>query len=223
MSATWYTWLEQARAISASAQVIDALARALLLGPDEHRHLRELADQPVPREAPRPEGVIPRLKYLVDSLAPNIASVYDIHFDYLAWNEPYVRVRNDPGILPDDRRNMLWMMFTDAENRARMVRWEPAARRVLSQFRGAAGRQPDARFEELTNTIAAASPEFRSWWTEYPVREFTPTGIEIDHPDAGRITLELFQFRLVESPGVRVVLQVPTTRRDRERVTRLIR
>ena len=40
---TWYTWLEQGRDISASIQVIDALAQALLLTGDQHRHLWELA------------------------------------------------------------------------------------------------------------------------------------------------------------------------------------
>ncbi|MBV8991930.1 MAG: hypothetical protein JO372_25515 [Solirubrobacterales bacterium] len=69
-----------------------------------------------------PGGSIARLQTLVDNLGPNIASVYDVHYDYLAWNEPHVRVRNDPGNLPERRRNMLRMMFTDAENRARMVR-----------------------------------------------------------------------------------------------------
>ncbi len=43
---TWYTWLEQGRNIPASLQVIDALARALRLSADEHRHLRDLADLP---------------------------------------------------------------------------------------------------------------------------------------------------------------------------------
>ena len=43
---TWYTWLEQGRDISTSAQVVDALARALLLTADQHRHLRELAGLP---------------------------------------------------------------------------------------------------------------------------------------------------------------------------------
>src|SRR5258706_9741149 len=40
---TWYTWLEQGRDIVPSAQVIDALARALLLDEDQHRYLRELS------------------------------------------------------------------------------------------------------------------------------------------------------------------------------------
>ncbi|MEV0339175.1 helix-turn-helix transcriptional regulator [Nocardia sp. NPDC050713] len=43
VSLTWYTWLEQGRKIAASPQVVDALARALLLEPVQHRQLRRLA------------------------------------------------------------------------------------------------------------------------------------------------------------------------------------
>src|SRR5262249_34963243 len=68
---TWYTWLEQGREITASIQVIDALARALLLTPDQHRHLRELAGLPPP-EPPAPTGeLMPRLQRLVDA-APRL-------------------------------------------------------------------------------------------------------------------------------------------------------
>jgi transcriptional regulator with XRE-family HTH domain len=96
---TWYTWLEQGRDISASIQVIDALARALLLTDDQHRHLRELAGLPPP-EPPVPAGdMLPRLQRLVDAEAPCPASVYDEHFDYVVWNEPYALARHDPGIL----------------------------------------------------------------------------------------------------------------------------
>jgi hypothetical protein len=43
VSVTWYTWLEQGRNVSASEQVVEALARALLLDPDQRRYLRGLA------------------------------------------------------------------------------------------------------------------------------------------------------------------------------------
>ncbi|NEE58031.1 helix-turn-helix domain-containing protein, partial [Streptomyces sp. SID8455] len=45
---TWYTWLEQARDIQVSAQVLDALARALLLDPSERAHLFALSEAPDP-------------------------------------------------------------------------------------------------------------------------------------------------------------------------------
>lgn len=219
---TWYTWLEQGRDVAASAQVVDALARALVLNPDQHQHLRDLAGLPgLERESP-PEDVLPRLQRLVDAAVPTIASVYDVHFDYLVWNTPYVRLRHDPGMIPSARRNLVWVMFTDADNRARMERWEPAARAVLSQFRAAVGQQPDARFAELVAALTEASPEFRAWWAEYPIRAFKPATIGINHPRVGRIAFEMFQCHLVEHPDLLLVLHVPASDVDRERVTALL-
>ncbi len=220
---TWYTWLEQGRDISASAQVIDALARALLLTPDQHRHLRELARLPAPEPDLPSDGMLPRLQLLVDAAAPSPASIYDSHFDYLVWNQPYIRVRHDPGALPADRRNMIWMMFTDPDNRARMVRWEPAARAVLSQFRAAVGRRPDdPRFAELVAALTEASPEFRDWWAEYPIRYFRPATITVNHPQAGLIGLQVFQLRLVDQPDLLMVIQVPTSKAHLARVRSLL-
>ena len=65
---TWYTWLEQGRKIPASPQVIDALARALRLSGDEHRHLRELAGLTAPPAA-ADDDTQPRLQRLVDAVA----------------------------------------------------------------------------------------------------------------------------------------------------------
>ena len=219
---TWYTWLEQGRKIPASPQVIEALARALRLSADEHRHLRELAG--LTASAPASGGdAQPRLQRLVDAVAPNPASVYDVHFDYLAWNEPYRRIRHDPAGLAAGRRNLLWMMFTDSENRARLTTWDRAARALLSQFRAAAGRHPgDPRFAELVAALTEASPQFRDWWAEYPVRYFRPARIRIRHPQAGRITLEMFQLRLEDDPGLLQVLLVPADPASRDRVAALL-
>jgi transcriptional regulator with XRE-family HTH domain len=220
---TWYTWLEQGRDISTSAQVVDALARALLLTADQHRHLRELAGLPPPEPLEAAGDLLPRLQRLVDAAAPSPASVYDEHFDYLVWNEPYVRVRHDPSTMAAGRCNMLWMMFTDPGNRARMVRWEPAARAVLSQFRAAAGRRPgDPRFAELVTALTEASPQFRDWWAQYPVRSFRPATIAVDHPEAGLIELEMFQLRLVDQPSLIMVTQVPASETDLARVRSLL-
>jgi transcriptional regulator with XRE-family HTH domain len=221
---TWYTWLEQGRDIPASAQVVEALARALRLSADDLRHLRDLAGLLPPSPAAAVEAEArDRLQRLVDSVTPAVASVYDAHFDYLAWNTPYRRVRHDPGTLPADRRNLLWMMFTDAENRARMTTWDRAARVLLSQFRAAAGRCPDdPRFAELAAALTEVSPQFRDWWKEYPVRYFRPARIRIAHPQAGPITLEMFQLRLEDEPGHLMVMQVPADAESRVRIAALL-
>jgi hypothetical protein len=185
--------------------------------------MRELAGLPPPEPQAPTSGILPRLQLLVDAVAPNPATVYDRHFDYLVWNEAYIRVRHDPGTLPANRRNMLWMMFTDPANRDRMVRWEPAARAVLSQFRAAVGRRPDdPRFAELVAALTGASPQFRDWWAEYPVRYFRPAIIEIAHPQAGLIALEMFQLRLVDQPDLIMVVQVPAINTCLARVKSLL-
>jgi hypothetical protein len=220
---TWYTWLEQGRNITASAQVVDALARALLLTPDQHRHLRDLAGLPAPEDESPVDDLLPRLQRLVDAVTPNVACIYDVHFDYLVWNRPYTRVRYDPGKLPVERRNLVWMMFTDPENRARLARWEPAARSVISQLRAAAGQHPDdPRFAELVAALTEASPEFKAWWADYPIRYFRPATVGLDHPQIGRILLEISQLRLVEHPDLLMVVQVPASNDDRQRVTSLL-
>jgi transcriptional regulator with XRE-family HTH domain len=223
VSTTWYTWLEQGRDITASAQVVDALARALRLDHDQHRHLRSLANLAVPPTDPPAGAVLPRLQRLVDSSSPNMASIYDVHFDYLVWNASYARFRHDPELVPPNRRNLLWMLFTDTGNRARMVRWEPAARAVLSQFRAAVGQRPDdSRLAALVQELSQASAEFRAWWSDYQVRYFRPSTIEIDHHEAGRLKLEMFQLRPVEDPGLLMVVQVPADAETRKRIAAVL-
>ena len=223
VSLTWYTWLEQGRNITASEQVIDAVARALRLDPDQRRHIRGLAGlSTAVREKPV-DDVLPRLQRLVDAASPSIASVYDRYFDYVVWNTPYRLIRHDPATLPDGRRNLLWMMFGDEGSRARLVRWEPAARAVLSQFRAAAGQRPgDQRFSELVAELTGISPEFRAWWAEYTIRDFRPATIAVDHPGIGVIDLEMFQLRPVEHPDMVLVLQVPAGRDALQRVSSLL-
>jgi transcriptional regulator with XRE-family HTH domain len=74
VSVTWYTWLEQGRNISASEQVVEALARALLLDPAQRRHLRGLAGLSTATGPTHTGDALPRLQRLVNAAAPNIAS-----------------------------------------------------------------------------------------------------------------------------------------------------
>ncbi|MBF6239014.1 hypothetical protein IU474_18345 [Nocardia otitidiscaviarum] len=132
--------------------------------------------------------------------------------EHLAWNRAYALLRHDPPALPPERRNLLWMIFTDTENRTRMPRWEAAARAVLGQLRDAVGRRPDdPRLTALVAGLREASSEFRQWWAEYPVRRFRPATIVVCHPEVGEVEVELFQSRPVENPASLLVVQVPTT------------
>ncbi len=109
---TWYTWLEQGRSITASAHVIDALARAFRLDRENHCHLRHLAGLPTPEPDQMPEGATPELNRLLAALVPAPACLLGQRFDFVAWNETFAALW-DPGGLPEGRRNLMWLAFAD--------------------------------------------------------------------------------------------------------------
>jgi len=67
---TWYTWLEQARDIHVSPQVLDAVARALLLDRAERSHLFVLAGAVDPTPDRECTTVTPALRQVLRQLEP---------------------------------------------------------------------------------------------------------------------------------------------------------
>src|SRR5437588_3697389 len=71
---SWYVWLEQGREVHPSAQVLECLACALRLTPNERRHLFLLAGQPLPPPlSPAEENVGSGLQQVLDDLNPSPA------------------------------------------------------------------------------------------------------------------------------------------------------
>src|SRR5579862_7937787 len=72
ISPTWYTWLEQGRGGAPSADVLERLARALMLTDGEREHLFLVAlGRPPEAHYRRSEGVTPRLQRVLDALNPS--------------------------------------------------------------------------------------------------------------------------------------------------------
>src|SRR5260370_13454347 len=66
VSVDWYTWLEQARPITVSTQVLESLVQALHLNANERDHLFFLAhQQPPPERAMEPKTVSPTLHHFL--------------------------------------------------------------------------------------------------------------------------------------------------------------
>src|SRR5580704_2067413 len=76
ISATWYTWLEQGRGGAPSADVLDRIARALMLTDAEREHLFLLGlGRPPEVRYQKHEGVTPRLQRVLDALEPSPALI----------------------------------------------------------------------------------------------------------------------------------------------------
>src|SRR5579864_2144439 len=105
ISPTWYTWLEQGRGGAPSADVLDRIARALLLTEVEREHLFLLGlGRPPEARYRRHPGVTPRLQRVLDALHPSPALIRTATWDVVAWNRASTVILTDYGSLPPEQR-----------------------------------------------------------------------------------------------------------------------
>src|SRR5579864_2003047 len=98
VSATWYTWLEQGRGGAPSADVLNRLARALMLTDVEREHLFLISlGRPPEVRYHAAEGVTPRLQRVLDALELSPAIVNTSTWDIVAWNRAAAMVLADYG------------------------------------------------------------------------------------------------------------------------------
>jgi transcriptional regulator with XRE-family HTH domain len=129
ISPTWYTWLEQGRGGAPSADVLDRIARALMLTDVEREHLFLLGlGRPPEVRYRKDEGVTPRLQRVLDALAPSPALIRTATWDVVAWNRAATVMLIDYGSLPLEQRNVLRFIFLDPRVRAAQYDWESMAR-----------------------------------------------------------------------------------------------
>src|SRR5215467_6562125 len=117
MGTSWYVWLEQGRDVHPSAAILESLAQALRLTPNERRHLFLLAGQPLPLAiSPASENVSPALQQMLDDLNPSPAYILGRRYDYLAWNKAadglFAIADAIVGTPSPYTRNMVWRLFT---------------------------------------------------------------------------------------------------------------
>lgn len=179
--------LEQGRVERPSPEIVDALARALLLDDAERRHLFRLAAATEPT-SPRGDGteVRPGLERLVRTLAPAPAVLLSRRLDLLLWT-PVAEALLGPFAA---HRNYARMIFTDPAQTELHADWEESARQTVALLRYATGRHPgDAALGELVAELRDADERFGEWWDANDVAEKRHGAKTYVHPRLGRITL----------------------------------
>jgi transcriptional regulator with XRE-family HTH domain len=221
---SWYVWLEQGRDVHPSPQVLECLAQALKLTPNERRHLFLLAGQALPSLVmPTEEHVSVALQQMLDDLNPSPACVIGRRYDYLAWNQADdVLFAISPSATANDR-NMVWRLFTSPTMRASM-NWQQIARSTLAEFHTASVRYPDdPAFTELIDALRQMSPEFRDMWPQHEVRRVLDGHKVIVHPTFGRLEFEHMNLQVLSDPDLRIMVYSPSgeTRAKMERIASL--
>jgi transcriptional regulator with XRE-family HTH domain len=179
--------LEQGRIERPSPEVVEALARSLLLDAPERRHLFRLAAASEPAaEVGDGTAVRAGIRLLIDTLDRTPAVLLSRRLDLLHWN-PIAEALLGP--FPD-HRNYARMIFRDPAQRALHANWEEAGRQTAALLRYAAARHPDdERLQELVAELDDADPEFSAWWDAHDVEEKRHGAKTYLHPIAGELTL----------------------------------
>jgi transcriptional regulator with XRE-family HTH domain len=221
ISPTWYTWLEQGRGGAPSADVLDRIARALMLTDVEREHLFLLAlGRPPEARYRKSEGVTPRLQRVLDALDPSPAVIRSATWDVLGWNRAATAILMDYGALPPGQRNVLRYIFLDPRARAAQYDWESVARFALGAFRVEAARAGAvSEIEPLVEELSRLSPEFESMWRDNEFRGPHGEAVKhIRHPVLGRLAFELSIFSVDGRTDLSMVIYNPATAEELARV-----
>jgi len=210
ISADYLTRLEQGRATSPSAQVVESLARALRLSDPDRALLHELAGYAAPGPGVVPSRITPSVQRLLDRLAGTPVAVYDAAWTLLAANPPYNALMGDTTRWQGMERNSLWRHLVGPGTRAVLTATEKASLEVglVADLRRTAARYPaDPSLRRLIGTLAAGSPRFAELWdTDTPVPDQEPSKRKvIDHPVVGPITVDC-DILLVATDDVRLMV-----------------
>ena len=225
ISATWYTWLEQGRGGAPSADVLNRIARALMLTDVEREHLFLLGlGRPPEVRYRKSEGVTPRLQRILNALDPVPAVIRTAIWDVVAWNRAATVMLGDYGALPPQQRNVLRILFLDPQARAVQYDWESVARFVLGAFRVDAARAgAGVEVEALVDELCRLSPEFRAIWAENDVHGAHGDVVKrIRHPVLGPFAFEYSVFAVDGRTDLAMVVYNPATPADMARLGALI-
>jgi transcriptional regulator with XRE-family HTH domain len=197
VSYAYYARLEQGYGDTMSAEVLDAVARALRLSQEESDHLVRLAQperQSTAQAAPSPQRLRPTVQHLLDTLGVP-AYVVGRRLDILGWNRLATAVFGDWARLPPEERNVARLFFLSPEARDRFADPDRRALRIAGVLRMNAGKSPgDSHLSSLIQELSQKSEEFRQLWARHEVScPSTGESVRMRHPLVG-------EFDLVHEP-----------------------
>ncbi len=224
ISSAWYVCLEQGRGGAPSADVLDNLAKALLLTDAEREHLFLIGLGRAPESHYRhPDDIEPRLQRILDGLSPAPAFIKTATWDVVAWNQASTVLWPNLGQLAVNERNTLRLVFLDPRARALYHDWEAVARMAVAAFRADVARAGAmAQVAALIDELLQASPTFKALWGDNDVSDSAHAVKDLRHPVLGTIGFECSTFGVDGRQDLTMVVFLPASTDVADRITRLL-
>jgi len=207
ISVDYIVRLEQARGLRPSEDVVEALASALRLGPEERAYLFGLTRQR-PRDLDKLATTAePSLARLVADLAPLPAMLMNHRYDILAWNSEMAGLLLDFGALLPSQRNAMWLCLMHPRMREFYVDRERVVREGVAHLRTAWAAHPED--EALTDLIAefiTGDEEFARLWDQGDVRLNGRGRKVLRHPEVGLLAVDFETLTPLQDPDQLLVI-----------------
>jgi transcriptional regulator with XRE-family HTH domain len=202
ISSAYYLRLERGLDTRPSPQVVEALARALLLDLKATEYLHRLANATDNRRPQSAEDTVAEsLCVLIDQL-PVPVVVGNRYLDSLAANAS-ARAFSPP---MEPGKNLLRWIFVAPAARDFYVDWDLVTDIVVCEFREVAGTDlGDPRLCAMIDELSAHSPRFAELWARADVG-YRPGPIDIRHPQVGDLHLHRTRLRVPHSNGQHILI-----------------
>lgn len=209
---TWYTWLEQGRAINVSDDVLDSLSRVYLLSDEERNHLYILANKPITKVKGEFQSVSNALTRILEKFDVSFCPAYimDYHWNLIAWNKCAVATFGDFNLLPAYQRNVIYMMFCNQEYMELFDNWEFHAKGIIARFHATMAQHIDDQwFIGFIQDIKNKCDKFSDWWSLYDVKGMSDVIKELTHPIMGKLTFEFVSLDVSDNLNIKLLIYTP--------------
>ncbi|GAB7106980.1 helix-turn-helix transcriptional regulator [Streptomyces phaeofaciens JCM 4814] len=214
VSVEYVTRLEQGRDRRPSAQVLAALADALLLSPGERVHLHRLVKGADPgfscRGGAGPNrSVRPTVRALLEGLEPAPAVLVNRLSEILACTDGYRRLAEPLGLLDGARPSLARFVFTDPRARSVYPDWNTVADEQVAALKQGPG-QADVHVGALMDELTVSSGEpFAGRLRTLPGLPRANGVVRMVHPEAGEMRLAYETLDLPTDDDQQLVVHLP--------------
>lgn len=198
ISVDYLVRLEQGRANTPSAQVVDSLSRALQLSHAERDHLYRLSGLQPPKDGTITHLIPPGLQRVLTRLVDTPVAVFAADWTLVWWNRSWAASLGDPTQVDPQRRNLVMARFPTPEHTGQLTQWpvvsenaEASDRAIVADLRRAQARYPtDDRLASLIARTRQNNARFAQLWADGAVGGHVEDRKTIQHPDIGDILVD---------------------------------